>query len=198
MFIPTASRYKRLLTNIGNKQRMLLLIVTLLPFNALNAHTPYAQWDAYRVRHLQVLTTRSDLQADAIADKWVAVLAEHLPKSKAVVSRARNFVRMASLLKTDQAKVAVLSSGDAKAMFEGTAPFEEFGPIKLQVLLTDGAYLLVTRADLPESHGFLMVSTLLDEETGLNLAVPDTGIHGMKVHAGALAALDEHHELNQQ
>ncbi|MFK7997769.1 MAG: hypothetical protein AB8B87_26820, partial [Granulosicoccus sp.] len=127
----SSSRGKRLLTNVSRLLSAVLLPAMLLPSATLNAHTPYAQWDAYRVRHLQVLTTRADLVGDAIADKWVAVLAEHLPESKAVVSRARNFVRMASLLKTDQAKVAVLSYADAKAMFEGTAPFEEYGPVEL-------------------------------------------------------------------
>ena len=192
MFNVSSSTCKCLLTNVSRTLCAMLLVVMLLPFTAVNAHTPYAQWDAYRVRHLQVLTTRSDLVGDAIADKWVAVLAEHLPKSKAVVSRARNFVRMASLLKTDQAKVAVLSYADAKAMFEGAAPFEDYAPMELQVLLDDGAYLLLTRADLPENHGFLVVSTLLEKGEDLNLTIPVEGVYGMEVHPGARAAQDEH------
>lgn len=190
--INLSSSSKCLLTNVGRPLSAILLVAMLLPFATLNAHTPYAQWDAYRVRHLQVLTTRSDLVGDAIADKWVAVLAEHLPKSKAVVSRARNFVRMASLLKTDQAKVAVLSYADAKAMFEGVAPFEDYGPLELQVLVDDGAYLLVSRADLPENHGFMVVSTLLEKGVDLNLSVPLEGLYGMDAHSGARAALDDH------
>lgn len=170
----------------------MLFLAFILHYSVVEAHTPYAQWDAYRVRHLQVLTTRSDMTGDAIADKWVAVLAEHLPQSKAVVSRARNYVRMASLLKTDQAKVAVLSYADAKAMVEGTTPFEEYGPVDLQVLVDDGAYLLVTRADLPESHGFLVVSTLLDKDAGLDLSVPPGGVDGINLHPGAQAAIGDH------
>lgn len=181
-----------LLASVSRLLGSILLIAVLQPFSIINAHTPYAQWDAYRVRHLQVLTTRSDLAGDAIADEWVSVLAEHLPESKAVVSRARNFVRMASLLKTDQAKVAVLSYADAKAMYEGAAPFDEYGPVNLQVLLDNGAYLLVTRADLPENHGYLVVSTLLKKGTTLNLTVPIEGVFGMDVHAGAREALGEH------
>ena len=170
----------------------MFLVTMLLPVTTLNAHTPYAQWDAYRVRHLQLLSTRSDLVGDAIADQWVSVLAEHLPESKAVVSRARNFARMASLLKTDQAKVAVLSHADARALFEGTAPFEDYAPIDLQMLLDDGAYLLVTRTDLPESHGFMVVSALLENGSGLNLSVPEKSSYGMEVHSGAKAALAGH------
>lgn len=165
-----------------------MVFVTLMSVSSVKAHTPYGQWDSFRVRHLQVLTSRSDLTGDAIADKWVAVLAEHLPKSKAVVSRARNFVRVASLLKTDQAKVAVLSYDQAKSMLNGTAPFEDYGPMPLQVLLDNGVYLLVARTDLPNQHGYLVVTTLLEQADALNLSVPADGVVGMEVHPGALSA----------
>lgn len=192
MITVPSSACQSLLTSVSRLLGSMLLTAVLLPFSSVYAHTPYAQWDAYRVRHLQVLTTRSDLEGDAIADEWVSILARHLPESKAVVSRARNFVRMASLLKTDQAKVAVLSYADAKAMNEGAAPFEEYGPVNLQILLEDGAYFLVTRADLPEDHGYLLVSTLLERGTDLNLTVPIEGVFGMDVHAGAREAIGDH------
>jgi len=184
--------FKNLSTFVDRLTYNVLILVLLLPASVLNAHTPYGQWDSYRTRHLQVLTSRSDLVGDAVADKWVAVLAEHLPKSKAVVSRARNFQRVASLLKTDQAKVAVLSYEHAQSMFNGHAPFEEFGPMPLQVLLDNGAYLLVTREDLPKEHGFLLVETLLEQAVGLQLSVPKIGPFGMPVHPGAQEVMDEH------
>ena len=165
---------------------LLMVFALLAPGAVLQAHTPYAQWDSFRIRHLHVLTARSDLVGDAIADEWVAVLAEHLPKSKAVVSRSRNLRGIASLLKTDQAKVAVLSYEQAQAMFTGTSPFEEFGPLPLQVLLDNGEYLLVTRDDLPKEHGFLVVEALLDQADRLLLSVPETGPFGMQIHPGAL------------
>jgi len=170
----------------------LVSLILLAPITVIKAHTPYGQWDSYRIRHLQVLTSRSDLVGDSVADEWVAVLAKHLPKSKAVVSRARNFERVASLLKTDQAKVAVLSYEQAQSMFNGHAPFEEFGPIALQVLLDNGAYLLVTRDDLPKEHGFLVVETLLQQATKLQLSVPENELFGMQVHPGAQEVLADH------
>ena len=175
-------------TQVGKSLCLLLVLGFVSPVTSIQAHTPYGQWDAFRVRHLQVLTTRSDLTGDAIADQWVAVLAKHLPKSKAGVSRARNFVRVASLLKTDQAKVAVLSYEDAKSMFDGSAPFEDFGPMPLQLLVDNGEYLLVTRSDLPKEHGFLMVSTLMEQADAFNLTVPLEGQFGIDVHPGARAA----------
>jgi len=180
------SRY--LPISIGKRLTALVTLYLVVSVSHLSAHTPYGQWDAFRTRHLQVLTSRSDLTGDAIADQWVAVLAEHLPKSKAMVSRARNFVRVASLLKTDQAKVAVLSHADAKSMFAGSAPFEDFGPMPLQVLLDDGNYLLVAKDDLPKQHGYLVVATLLEEADRLNLSVPAETLFGISVHPGARAA----------
>lgn len=173
---------------------LLLIIVLLFQLGSVNAHTPYAQWDAYRDRHLQVLSARSDLEGDAIADQWVALLAEHLPASNAVVSRARDMVRVASLLKTDQAKLAVLSYTDAKDMTEGTGQFEEFGPLPLQLLVDDGVYVLVSRPDLPEDHGFMVVSTLLEEREKFDLTVPTNSMFGIPVHAGASNAKEQSQE----
>jgi len=176
----------------GRLNLLVMALAIFVPVTVLQAHTPYGQWDSYRTRHLQVLTSRSDLVGDAVADEWVAVLAEHLPKSKAVVSRARNFQRVASLLKTDQAKVAVLSYEQAQSMFNGDTPFEEFGPIALQVLLGNGEYLLVTRDDLPVQHGYLVVDTLLERASELRLSVPEVGPFGMEVHPGAQEVVADH------
>ncbi len=176
----------------GRLIALVMTIVLIAPVTVVQAHTPYGQWDSYRIRHLQVLTSRSDLVGDAIADKWVAVLAEHLPKSKAVVSRARDFKRVASLLKTDQAKVAVLSYDQAQSMVNGSTPFEEFGPLALQVLVDNGEYLLVAREDLPTEHGFLVVDTLLGRSDGLQLTVPEVGPFGMQVHPGAQEVVADH------
>ncbi len=160
----------------------------LLPVSPAAAHTPYGQWKNFRERHLQILTARSDLAGDAVADTWVAALVEHLPKSKAVVSRARNLIRVASLLKTDQAKLAVLSYEQADAMFSAASPFESFSPMPLQLLVDNGSYLLVARDDLPLQHGFLLATTLLEQAESLHVGVPLSGMFGMAVHPGALSA----------
>ena len=165
-----------------------MVLLTFLPSAAAIAHTPYGQWDIFRQRHLQVLTSRSDLVGDALADRWVAILAEHLPKSHAMVSRARDFVRVASLLKTDQAKLAVLSYDQADAMFGARSPFEDFAPMPLQVLIDNGSYVLLARDDLPLEHGYLLVATLLEQAKSLNFTVPMEGKFGMLLHPGARAA----------
>jgi hypothetical protein len=151
------------------------------------AHTPYAQWDIFRQRHLQILTSHADLAGDDIGDIWVALLREKLPLSRAMVSRAHDMPRVAALLKTNQSKLAVLSYMHARLMFTGAPPFEDYAPMPLEVLVDDGKYLLVTRADLPLHHGFLITATLMSEAAKLNLIDPGKGRFGMPLHAGARA-----------
>jgi hypothetical protein len=153
------------------------------------AHMPYRQWDIFRKRYLQILTSRTDLDGDALGDEWVALLRDKLPLSRALVSRARDMERIASLLKTDQGKLAVLSYADAEAMFGGKTPFEDYAPMPLEVLLDHGAHLLVTRQDLPLHHGFLITATLMEQAGALHIAVPPEGKFGMAVHAGARSYL---------
>ncbi|MFM8466305.1 MAG: hypothetical protein ACKOAO_01930 [Oxalobacteraceae bacterium] len=168
----------------------------IVPFRAAHAHSPYRQWDIFRKKHLQILTSRSDLEGDSIGDEWVALLLERLPLSQAMVSRARDMHRVASLLKTDQAKLAVLSHSDAKAIIAGASGFEEFRPIPLQILLDNGTHVLVARENLPLHHAYVVTATLLEEASPLHLRVPLDGQLGMSLHPGARsAALGEKLEM---
>ena len=176
------------------QRREFLLSTLLLAFPALPAwaHTPYRQWDIFRKRHMQLLTSHSDLEGDKVADIWVEVLAETLPLSHALVSRARDINRVAALLKTNQAKLAILSYAHADAMFNGRAPFEEFNPMPLQVLLDTGDHVLVARDDLPLHHGYVVTAGLMEKSKSLGINVPLEGKFGMVVHPGAKAvALNE-------
>lgn len=164
----------------------------LLPLRDVMAHTPYRQWDIFRKRYLQILSSHSDLDGDAMADAWVARLRDHLPLSNAMVSRARDVARVASLLKTNQAKLAVLSHAHARAMYEASAPFEDYRPMPLQVMIDNGSHLLVARDDLPLHHGYALTGALLEEASALHVRVPVDGMFGMAVHPGARkAALGE-------
>lgn len=164
------------------------VLLCCAPLRAAFAHSPYRQWDIFRKRYLQILTSRSDLDGDNTGDQWVALLIERLPLSRAMISRARDMGRVASLLKTDQAKLAILSYADASAMAAGKAPFEDYAPMPLQVMLDNGSHLLVTRENLPLHHGYAITAALLEEGKGLHLQVPLDGRFGMRVHPGARAA----------
>lgn len=152
------------------------------------AHTPYRQWDIFRRKHLQILTSRSDLDGDAVGDDWAATLVERLPLSRAMISRARDMGRVASLLKTDQAKLAVLSHADAKVMTDASGPLADYAPIPLQLLLDDGRYLLVARENLPLHHAYAITAALMEVGDKLHLTVPLEGRFGLPTHPGARAA----------
>jgi hypothetical protein len=165
-----------------------LALLACWPLSPALAHTPYRQWDIFRRRYLQILTSRGDLDGDAVGDAWVAALLERLPLSRAMISRARDTERVASLLKTNQAKLAVLSHADAKAMTDASGPFAEYVPMPLQLLVDDGRYLLVARENLPLHHAYAVTAALIEAGGKLRLSVPLEGRYGLPVHAGARAA----------
>jgi len=161
--------------------------LALFPLAKAMAHTPYRFWDVFRKRNMQILTSHADYTGDYTGDAWVAVLRENLPLSRAMVSRAHDMPRIASLLKTDQVKIAVLSYMHARLMFTGEPPFEEFAPLALEILVDNGKYLLVTRPDLPLYHSYLVTAALMEDAQKLQLVNPGKGQFGMAVHAGAQA-----------
>ena len=164
-----------------------LIAGTTLPVFSAFAHTPYGQWDIFRKRNLQLLTSHADYIGDDLGDEWVATLRAKLPLSHAMVSRAHDMPRVAALLKTNQSKLAVLSYLHARLMFAGTAPFENFAPLPLEILVDNGKYFLVAIADLPLHHGYLIATALMEDAARLNLKNPAKGKFGMVVHPGARA-----------
>ena len=159
----------------------------LLPMQFAMAHTPYRFWDVFRKRNMQILTSHDDYIGDETGDVWVATLREKLPLSRAMVSRTQYMTRMASLLKTDQVKIAVLSYQHAQQMSTGEPPFEEYAPLQLDILVDNGKYLLVTLPNLPLYHGYLVTTALMEAADKLQLINPGQGRFGMAVHAGAQA-----------
>jgi hypothetical protein len=165
----------------------LMAALVSIPYSRALAHTPFRFWDVFRKRNLQILTSHADYTGDDFGDNWVAVLRENLPLSRAMVSRAHDMPRIASLLKTNQVKLAVLSYMHARLFFTGAPPFEEFAPLPLEILVDNGSYLMVTLPDLPLHHGYLIAAALMTEADKLKLVNPGKGQFGMAVHAGAKA-----------
>ncbi len=151
------------------------------------AHTPYRFWNVFRKRNLQIMTSLEDEAGDNTGEAWVAVLRENLPLSRAMVSRAHQMTRTASLLKTDQVKLAVLSHAHAQQMVSGAPPFAEFAPMQLDILVDDGQHLLVCRPDLPLYHAYLLTMALMESANSLKLLKPAVPRFGMALHPGALA-----------
>ena len=153
----------------------------------VQAHTPYRFWNVFRKRNMQIMTSLEDVPGDDTGEAWVAVLRDHLPLSRAMVSRAHKMTRTASLLKTNQVKLAVLSHTHAQQMVSGAEPFAEFVPMELQILVDNGQHMLVTRTDLPLYHGYLVTMALMEAADTLKLLKPATSRFGMALHPGAQA-----------
>jgi hypothetical protein len=136
---------------------------------------------------MQIMTSLEDVPGDDTGEAWVAVLRDKLPLSRAMVSRAHKMTRTASLLKTNQVKLAVLSYTHAQQMLSGAEPFAEFAPMGLEILVDNGKHLLVARTDLPLYHGYLVTMALMESADALKLLKPATSRFGMALHPGAQA-----------
>jgi hypothetical protein len=82
----------------------------------------------------------------------------------------------------------VLSYAHAQQMLSGAAPFAEFVPMQLEILVDDGQHLLVCRTDVPLYHGYLITMALMEAADSLKLLKPAPARFGMALHPGALAS----------
>ena len=157
---------------------------------ATSAHTPYRQWVVYRQRRLLIGCSRAEPESYELGKRVVAALLERLPESGARVSRAPDTFRLASLLSTDQMDVALLRRDDAAALARGREPFRDYGAVPITALYALGDYLLVSRADFPEHHAYL-VSRALDAGPavvpGGGLPPPDGLAADLPTHPGSAA-----------
>src|SRR5262245_28166630 len=154
----------------------------------LAGHTPYMQWKLYRQAHLLIFTTRDDVGSDELGERIAKRLLEALPDSKAQVARAPHVARIASLITSNQADVAVLSHANAAALFARKDAFADFPPVALRVLVATPQYQLVCREDFRLDHAYLVAEALAGDPGVPSLAVP-TGAGPVPTHAGALAFL---------
>lgn len=178
-----------------NRRQFLSLMAGSAGWVLLSGHSPYRQWIVYRETHLIILTSRDDLGADDLGEKFAAIVRGALPESKAAVGRGPHVQRIASLISTRQVAVGVLSRPNALAMYHGEGPFRQYGTIPLRVLVQNDAYRLVCHDDFLPQHGYLLAEALMEHaltEHGANLglSIParvaaDAG--EIPPHEGALA-----------
>ena len=172
-----------------NRRRALSALAAAGSLLLLAGHSPYRQWKLYRQSHLLLFTTREDPGSDALGETLAARLREVLPDSRAGVARAANRQRLASLLSSNQADVAVMPMSEALALYQGVAPFADFAPMPLRVLVEGEGYQLVCRDDFKKQHAWLVAEALMREPRAAPLAVPqrEAGAGGVPTHPGALA-----------
>ena len=153
-----------------------------------SGHTPFQQWTVYRQRHLLILTDRSDPPSYPLGKRVAAVLATHLPASRARVTRAPHTERIASLISSKQLDVALMSPSDAVALAADLPPFKGYGPVALRILITVAGFLLVCREDFPARHAYAVTRTLdLHRDELPEVAAASSESPVIPMHAGALA-----------
>jgi hypothetical protein len=173
-----------------HRRQLLTLAAASAGALLLTGHSPYRQWMVYRETHLVIITSRDDPGSDDLGEKFAAIMRAALPDSKAAVARGPRVQRIASLIASRQADVGVVSRANALAMYRGQAPFEEYGPIPLRVLVQDARYQLVCRDDFLPQHGFLVAEALLENGQDLGLSIPGRdAVEAGQIppHVGALA-----------
>jgi len=170
-----------------NRRDCLLLFALALATPRARAHTPYGRWKLLRQRHLLIHSTRSDPASDAIAEKLVATLKRVLPKANPLVARAPDSQRIASLLTTGQAVLAVMRPNEAAKLFKGEVPFGAFSVGSLRVVLQVEGHVLVSVADFPAHHAWLLAAALTEGAGSASNSVPSDAELGVPVHPGAAA-----------
>lgn len=172
------------------RRQFLRLVAGCAGWVLLCGHSPYRQWIVYRQTHLIILTSRDDLGADDLGEKFAAIVRGALPDSQAAVGRGPRVQRIASLISTQQVAIGVVSRPNALAMYRGEGPFQQYGAIPLRVLVQNEGYRLVCRDDFLPQHGFLLAEALMENGRDLGLSIParDAVATGdIPAHVGALA-----------
>ena len=170
--------------------RVPLAGILSLPLATLvSAHTPYRQWKVLRQRFLLVHSSRSDPVSDDIAEQLVDLLDRVLPEANAMVARAPDEQRIASLLTTGQALLAVMREEQAIDLYRHNGEFGAFEGQQLRALVAEGDYLLVTVASFPRHHAWLVTSALIENGGEFGIRLPDlaSATNSVPLHDGAAA-----------
>ena len=180
--------------------RSLLAGVLTLPLAAtVLAHTPYRQWKVLRQRFLLVHSSRTDPVSDAIAEDLVAILDRVLPEANAMVARAPDQQRIASLMTTGQAVLAVMRAEEADDLYERRGEFRDYQGEQLRWLVAIDDYRLVTVNSFPRHHAWLVTAALTENGADLGIHAPQSSDGGSPpAHAGAVAFANEESLESQQ
>ncbi|MEL7086693.1 MAG: hypothetical protein AAGM36_19610 [Cyanobacteria bacterium J06597_1] len=124
------------------------------------AHTPFPQWKVYRKLHLFIVVNRDDTVAYDLGQAIAHTLAEEIPESRAMVTRARNSLRLASLISTQQLDVALLPRTELTAWQTHQHPYEQLQSTDLKELFEVEDYVLISRDDFRSEHAAWIKETL--------------------------------------
>lgn len=118
------------------RTELLKLVLVGVAALGLPAHSPYAQWYAYRAKHVVIVAEESRLEA---ATAVAALVAASWPESKAVAGAARSGREVVSLLRSGQLQVGLLSTADALSG-ASTVPLRALGVVRGQIVVVLASY----------------------------------------------------------
>ena len=167
--------------------RFALLLMAML---VLSGHTPYRQWEVYRMKYLLIGTSREDTTSYPVGKQVAELLAQAVPESRARVTRARTLERLGSLFSTDQLRLLLLSENYVGELAQGTGPFAAFGPVEVMRLYRFGGLVLVSNAEFPARHAWILTNAFLDNAEALAGEPPRLEGGQVPIHPGVLAALN--------
>jgi hypothetical protein len=106
-----------------------------------------------------------------------------------MVARAPDEQRIASLITTDQAVLAVMRQDQAMDLFRQQGGFQDYQGGLLRALVAIDDHILVTSEYFPRHHAWLVTSALVDNDAELHVRVVTGSTDGDAVptHEGALA-----------
>jgi TRAP-type uncharacterized transport system substrate-binding protein len=143
-----------------NRRTFLRLVAVTGAACGVMGHSPYRQWQVYRKSRLIIVTSAAEPASYPLGEAVAALLALHLPESRALVARAADSLAIVKLLGSDQLDLAILSADDARDAHDGRARFASEGPLALRALAVLGPYLFVCREDFPAPKAQAVSRTL--------------------------------------
>lgn len=123
-------------------------------------HTPFPQWKVYRRIHLFIVVSREDALACDLGSAIALTLATELPASRARITRARDALRLASLISTKQLDMALLHRSELSAWQQNQPPYNQLEPVALREIFNIGDYRLVSHDGFLSDHAAVVSQTL--------------------------------------
>jgi NMT1 family protein len=123
-------------------------------------HSPYRQWQVYRKSRLIIVTSAAEPASYPLGEAVAALLAQHVPDSRALAARAADSIEIVKLLGSNQLDLAILTAADARDAGEGRGRFAPLGALRLRTLRALNGHVLVSREDFPDTTAEAIAQTL--------------------------------------
>jgi hypothetical protein len=176
-----------------DRRRALAGMGALAAWITLSGQAVHRQRKRSRAGDLLLYVNAQDPGSDEIGGMLAKQLRKLLPESGARVVREPTAARVASVMSTQRADLAVIAYDIALEIYRGSPPFKAVNPIELRVLVENYKYQVLCRADFERDRAYLVTEALMKDAELLKLMVPDrpagTGRDSIPTHPGALALL---------